>query len=63
MIFFIFDQNREETTNLVNDYRSKITYQVYDVIKVNETERCDSDFSSSEDLSSDESEYSDYSTF
>jgi len=38
MMFFIFDENREMTTNLVKDYRFRITYQVYEVIKVNDTE-------------------------
>ena len=38
MMFFIFDENREMMTNLVKDYRFRLTYQVYDVIKVNETE-------------------------
>ena len=38
MMFFIFDENREMATNLVKDYRFRVTYQVYDVIKVNETE-------------------------
>ena len=64
MMFFIFDDKRELASNIVKDQRYKITYQIYDVIKVNETERNDSSScSSDEDSSSFESECADYRKF
>lgn len=38
MIFFIFDEKSDETSDLVNDLRFRISYQVYDVIDINETQ-------------------------
>ena len=63
MMFIIFDENRETTTNMVNDYRYRVTYEVYDVIRVNDTERYDSDYSSSDGSSSDGGEYADNRKF
>ena len=64
MMFFIFDDKRELASNIVKDQRYRITYQIYDVIKVNETERNDSGSSSSdEDSSSFASECADYRKF
>ena len=38
MVFFTFDTQTAETTEIVTDQIARMSYQVYDLIKVNETE-------------------------